>query len=67
MANGARRAGPAEPFTPADAHLTMQLHRDHDCERKHPAFDALAAAVWNRRRFHTATTTLESTLMNQRG
>ncbi|MEV4234024.1 MULTISPECIES: hypothetical protein [unclassified Nocardia] len=35
---------PDQPFTLADAHLAMQLHRDHDCARKHAAFDALVAA-----------------------
>ncbi|WP_406233233.1 hypothetical protein [Nocardia sp. NBC_01009] len=35
---------PGRPFTLADAHLAMQLHRDHDCDRKHAAFDALVAA-----------------------
>ncbi|MEV2225546.1 hypothetical protein AB0E01_37570 [Nocardia vinacea] len=35
---------PDQPFTLADAHLAMQLHRDHDCARKHAAFDALVEA-----------------------
>ncbi|WP_433631403.1 hypothetical protein [Nocardia sp. CA-120079] len=35
---------PEQPFTLADAHVAMQLHREHDCERKHAAFDTLVAA-----------------------
>ncbi|WP_227998861.1 hypothetical protein [Nocardia australiensis] len=35
---------PGRPFTLADAHQAMQLHRDHDCARKRAAFDALVAA-----------------------
>ncbi|WP_174186131.1 hypothetical protein [Nocardia barduliensis] len=35
---------PAQPFSIADAHLAMQLHREHDCARKRAAFAALVAA-----------------------
>ncbi|WP_406274030.1 hypothetical protein OH799_00385 [Nocardia sp. NBC_00881] len=35
---------PRQPFTLADAHIAMQLHRDHDCARKRVAFAALVAA-----------------------
>lgn len=37
-------ARPEHPFTVADAHTWMQLHRDHDCPRKRAAFAALVAA-----------------------
>jgi hypothetical protein len=35
---------PEHPFTLTQAHRWMQLHRDHDCPRKHAAFTALVAA-----------------------
>jgi hypothetical protein len=35
---------PLSPFTIPQAHRVMQLHRDHDCPRKHAAFTALVAA-----------------------
>ncbi|WP_067678556.1 hypothetical protein [Nocardia miyunensis] len=37
-------AAPLSPFTIPQAHRIMQLHRDHDCPRKHAAFATLVAA-----------------------
>jgi hypothetical protein len=35
---------PDHPLTLAEAHLAMQLHREHQCTRKRAAFTALVAA-----------------------
>jgi hypothetical protein len=35
---------PGRALTLAEAHLTMQLHREHQCTRKRAAFDILVAA-----------------------
>lgn len=35
---------PDHPLTRAEAHLAMQLHREHQCSRKRAAFDMLVAA-----------------------
>lgn len=35
---------PDHPLTHAEAHLAMQLHREHQCTRKRAAFGILVAA-----------------------